>query len=532
MNNKYDFDNFEPTEPIGKDLEMTASVSEEMKIAEPVADSTEFVVPTAEKIKFSQPKEVETQTQFNREVPEQSFFNPYQKTEPTPESFGNPYGYKAPVRVAPYAPVVSKAEKTAEVSYAPSDFGSVKKKSKSGKKALGFVAAVCAVLVAAGGSFYGGVAYNAKSVEQALDASGSSGSAVAAIGSVQPSSVVSNNESTSGNSNAITQVVENVMPSMVAVNTTIETQMSGYGYFFGGGGSRTYETSACGSGIIINQDDDELFIVTNNHVIEDAKQISVDFVDGSSCDAAIKGTSADNDLAVISVKLADMSADTLSEIKIAQLGDSDSLMLGETAIAIGNSLGYGQSVTVGYISAKEREVQLTDGTMTLLQTDAAINPGNSGGALLNIKGEVIGINSAKYSDTSVEGTGYAIPITDAIPIINNLISAAYVPEEEKPYLGIYGQDVPVSYQTRFNWPAGVYVSEVSNGSPASLAGLRSGDIITAINDTEITTMEELQGLIEKCSVGDVVEIQVTRSSNGEVTSGKLTATLIARGDAE
>ena len=305
-----------------------------------------------------------------------------------------------------------------------------------------------------------------------------------------------------------------------------------YNYIFGDDYNQTYQTSASGSGIIIGQNEEELLIVTNNHVIDGANEIAVEFIDGESYDATVKGTAADNDLAVISVKLSDIGSDTLSQIKVATLGDSTTLKLGEPAIAIGNSLGYGQSVTVGYISATERSVQLSDKTMTLLQTDAAINPGNSGGALLNIKGEVIGINSAKYSDTSVEGTGYAIPISDAEPIIEELMNSTYVSDEEKPYLGIYGQNVPESYQARFDWPQGVYVTQVSPESPASLAGLKAGDIITAIDGTEISSMEELQAIIEEHSVGDKVTLSVTRSEKGKTETGTLTATLISRGDAE
>ena len=217
---------------------------------------------------------------------------------------------------------------------------------------------------------------------------------------------------------------------------------------------------------------------------------------------------------------------------VATRGDSRKLMLGESAIAIGNALGYGQSVTVGYISAKERTVQLSDKTMTLIQTDAAINPGNSGGALLNVKGEVIGINSAKYSDTSVEGTGYAIPISDALPIINDLMNSTYVSDEEKPYLGIAGDSVPAAYQERFDWPEGVYVSQITPGSPAELAGLKSGDIITAIDGSEVKSMTDIQAILEKHSVGDQINISVTRSSRGGTESGEVTATLIARKDAK
>ncbi len=448
--------------------------------------------------------------------------------------------YTAPVNSS--VPAVTYSNPYSASQYTPNDFKTPKQKRKSGKKWGLSVAAICAAMIIAGGSFYGGVRYaaDADSVSVSAESSKSldSASASGSDKTVSATNTVTVSDDNSEVSSTITEVVENAMPSMVAINTITQESMSDkygyfYNYFFGDGYDQTYETSASGSGIIIGQNDEELLIVTNNHVIEGANEIAVEFIDGESYDASIKGTAADNDLAVISVKIADIKSESLEKIKVATLGDSTTLKLGEPAIAIGNSLGYGQSVTVGYISATERSVQLSDKTMTLIQTDAAINPGNSGGALLNIKGEVIGINSAKYSDTSVEGTGYAIPITDAQPIIQGLMNSTYVSDEDKPYLGIYAQAVPESYQERFEWPQGVYVTQVSEGSPASLAGLQSGDIITAIDGQEISTMEELQSIIESHSVGDKVTLSVTRSSEGGKTqTGTLTATLISRGDAK
>ena len=421
-------------------------------------------------------------------------------------------------------------------NYTPNDFSSSdsKKKRKKGKKAGLSIAAICAALVIAGGSFYAGVSYfdHSSSNSGKTSTSTSSGSNNAVVANAN---TVAISDDDSEISNTVTKVVENAMPSMVAISTVSEEELDEmYSYFyrfFDEEFDNTYEVQASGSGIIISQNSDELLIVTNNHVVEGATEISVEFIDGESYNATIKGTAADNDLAVISVKLSDLSSDTLSQIKVATLGDSNKLKLGESAIAIGNALGYGQSVTVGYISATERTVQLDDKTMTLLQTDAAINPGNSGGALLNIKGEVIGINSAKYSDTSVEGTGYAIPISDALPIITELMNSTYVSDEEKPYLGIAGDSVPASYQERFNWPEGVYVSQVTNGSPAELAGLQAGDIITAIDGKAVTSMSDIQSILEDHKVGDKIKLSVTRSSRGKTEEGELTATLIARKDA-
>lgn len=346
--------------------------------------------------------------------------------------------------------------------------------------------------------------------------------------------VNSNSTDITNRQNEITRVVESVMPSMVSINViATQTVENNFGFFFGYGDSYEYDVTGSGSGIIIGENDTELLIVTNNHVVEGAKQIAIEFIDGESYNATIKGTDAQWDLAVVAVKLSELTEDTKSKIKIAVMGNSDNLMLGECAIAIGNSLGYGQSVTVGYISATSRDVVFSDGTRTLIQTDAAINPGNSGGALLNINGEVIGINSAKYSSTEVEGMGYAIPITAASDVITNLMNSIVIPEEEKAFLGISGQTVPDSYQERFNWPAGVYISAVTENSPASLAGITAGDIIVGFNGKAIKTSEELTEFITGCKVGDKVEIEVAKSvGNGYFENQKVTAVLIARSDIE
>lgn len=478
---------------------------------------------------------VKSSPSANGEYRENTFRSPYDYSAFGSESssssdFVRTGGSYTPSSNDPYN--YNNSQNSVRQSYTPNDFNKPKNKKRGGKKAIGFVAAICAVLLASGGAFYAGVRYTDNAIQANADASSSSTSNI-----VANAATVAVADDSGEVTSSITEVVENAMPSMVSINTIIKTSVNdtyGYffGYMFGDGYQNSYETNASGSGIIIGQNEEELLIVTNNHVVEDASEIAVEFIDGQSYNASIKGTSSDNDLAVISVPLSDIGSDTLSQIKVAVMGDSTTLKLGEPAIAIGNALGYGQSVTVGYISATSREVQLTDNTMTLIQTDAAINPGNSGGALLNIKGEVIGINSAKYSDTSVEGTGYAIPISDATPIINELMSTTYVPEEEKPYLGIYGQSVPASYQERFGWPEGVYVSQVKEGSPSSLAGLQRGDIITKFNDTEVTSMEDLQTVLENCAVGDTVELSIARYSNGKLQEDTLQATLIARGDIE
>lgn len=454
---------------------------------------------------------------------------PAQNTAPVrdvqPVNQAAPMQNTAPVQNAPFTDPYKPAPYSPS-PYKPADFGSNKEK-RSGKKWALSVAAVCAALVISGGSFYAGATYNGSA--QTGTTTSATSSAVPATGTMN---VTTDTTVVSG---TVTDVVDHAMPSMVAINTITEESMGFnpfYYYMYGGQYGDTYESKASGSGIIIAQNDSELLIVTNNHVIEDADQIAVQFIDNESYDATIKGTAAENDLAVIAVKLSDISADTLDQIKVATLGNSDNLKLGEPAIAIGNSLGYGQSVTVGYISAVDREVQISDRTMSLIQTDAAINPGNSGGALLNVKGEVIGINSAKYSDTSVEGTGYAIPISFAEPIINELMNGTSVTADDQPYLGIYGQDVPASYRERFDWPEGVYVSGVTDGSPAKLAGIESGDIIVSINGQETGSMDALQEVLGGCKVGDTVSVTVMRStSNGDLKKVELNAKLISRADA-
>lgn len=262
-------------------------------------------------------------------------------------------------------------------------------------------------------------------------------------------------------------MANNVLPSIVAIDVTVtETSSDVFG--------RTYSQDATGSGsgIIVAQDSKYLYIATNNHVVSDATKVSVKFNDESVYDATVKGTDSDSDLAVVEIPMKKLSSKTLKNIKVATLGNSDDVKVGNQAIAVGNALGYGTSVTVGYISAKEREVSAEDVTMKLLQTDAAINPGNSGGALVDASGAVIGINSAKYADEEVEGMGFAIPISTAVPIINDIIKSEAVSEDEQGYLGIKGTDVSEEYAKYYNMPQGVYVSEVSSDSPAQNGGMK------------------------------------------------------------
>ncbi|MBQ9828433.1 MAG: trypsin-like peptidase domain-containing protein [Lachnospiraceae bacterium] len=301
-------------------------------------------------------------------------------------------------------------------------------------------------------------------------------------------------------------LVEEAMPSIVAVNVVVRSTTQD---FLG----RTYsgESKGAGSGIIIGEEDGRLYILTNHHVIKNAKQVSVTFADDTAVDAYIAGYKEDEDIAVIVVDMLDVTDETRKAIKTAAIGDSDTIKPGATAVAIGNALGYGQSVTLGIISAVDREVKMTDGSMTLIQTDAAINPGNSGGALLNSRGEVIGVNSAKYSDTSVEGMGFAIPINKAMEIARKIIDneddAAYTRDGEA-YLGIYGGTITAEMAERYDCPRGVYVSSIIENSAAMAAGIESGYIITEFDGHEILTMEELTEEIAKCRPGDMVEVKV------------------------
>lgn len=303
----------------------------------------------------------------------------------------------------------------------------------------------------------------------------------------------------------VSDVVAEVMPSIVAVTTVIETTTQD---ILG----RTYssEGSGAGSGIIFSESDGTMYIITNYHVIEDSVSVSITFSDDSTADAEVLGYSESDDIAVLTLDMSQLSDDTKESVAIAVMGDSDELEVGDGAIAIGNALGYGQSVTTGTISAVDREVSMTDGTMVMIQTDAAINEGNSGGALLNTKGEVIGINSAKLYGDTIEGMGYAIPINTALDVVDDILSGEIEnkTDEETAALGILGGTVSDSMVSVYGYPEGVYVSAVYEGSAAEVAGIEEGYIIVGFNDTEITTMEELQAALEECSPGDEVTIDV------------------------
>lgn len=327
-------------------------------------------------------------------------------------------------------------------------------------------------------------------------------------------------------SSDVSDVVEDVMPSMVSIVNTYVERVSYFGQVM------EREGDASGSGIIVGENDTELLIATNYHVVADAKKLTVHFIDGSDVEATVKGTDEDMDLAVIAVPFSELEEETKAQIAIARLGDSDSLKLGQPVIAIGNALGYGQSVTGGWVSALDREVELEDGSVgTFIQTDAAINPGNSGGALLNINGEVIGINSNKIGGTVIEGIGYAIPITAAQPILEELMTKETrnkVTDGKSGYLGIVPQSVTSDAAQLYGMPEGVFASQVEEGTPAAEAGMLRGDIITKLDGNRITTAEELRETLEYYHAGETVEIIVMRNISGEYEAVTLEVTLGSR----
>ena len=338
---------------------------------------------------------------------------------------------------------------------------------------------------------------------------------------VQPTAISSSYVATD-----VSDIVDEVMPSIVAITNVSQTE---YQSFWGQ--SKTYESTSCGSGIIVSQDKEYLYVATNNHVVEGANSLTVTFANDDTVSAEIKGTDPSTDLAVVKVALSSIKDDTMSAIKVATLGSSDTLKVGESCIAIGNALGYGQSVTTGVISALNREVSVSDSssstnyTAELIQTDAAINPGNSGGALLNTAGEVIGINSVKYSDTSVEGIGYAIPVDTAKPIIEELITKEKVDESNSAYLGIVGVDVTSDVAKTYNMPTGVYVAQVMEGAAAEQAGIQKGDIITKFDGKDVTSMEELSSNMQYYVAGTTVDVVIERSSNGQYEEQTISVTL-------
>lgn len=355
----------------------------------------------------------------------------------------------------------------------------------------------------------------------------------AQIGQTQTTSADASSDTSGSGQGTVSEVAANAMPSLVTISTMTVEEMRN---FFGG--TQQYEVEGAGTGVIVGENDTELLIATNYHVVEGATSLSVGFVDEQSAEAQVKGTDVDNDLAVVSVKLSDIPDDTMDQIKIATIGDSDELQLGDQVVAIGNALGYGQSVTSGYVSALDRDLTLTyeDGTTItstgLIQTDAAINSGNSGGALLNMNGELIGINEAKSSSTSsgasVDNVGFAIPIDKAQSSLQEMMNQETrekVDEDQASYLGIQGSDVSAEVSELYGVPSGVVVEEVVENGPAAEAGIQKGDIITEFDGRTISSMEQLQQTLEYYAAGEEVDVTVQRSDNGAYQEQTLTITL-------
>lgn len=345
------------------------------------------------------------------------------------------------------------------------------------------------------------------------------------------SDVVTTDNSSVGGTLSVSDVAKAVLPSVVSITSTSIYKSSSNPFMYGG----TYQVSGAGSGIIIGTNDTELLIATNNHVVEDTTSLTVEFVDGSSVDSAyIKGTNSSNDIAVIAIKLDEISDETSEAISIATLGDSDELEVGDQVIAIGNALGYGQSVTVGYVSALNRELTVENTTIRAIQTDASINGGNSGGALINMKGEVIGINFAKQSSgstssSSIEGMGYAIPVSQARDIINELMNKEVkekVDENEKGYIGITSAiSIDSSVKQMYNIPEGAYLKGIAEGSPADEAGIQIGDVIIAVDNEEIDSYDELQERMNYYAAGEKVTLTVMRANGNQYKEKEIEVTL-------
>ncbi len=387
------------------------------------------------------------------------------------------------------------------------------------KKGVAVVASAAVFGGVAGGAFYGIAGNQIKKLDALTN---TTTEAVSTTSAPTTESLSLTSTASVGNGMDVSTIAENVMPSVVAINISAIVEQQGmFGY------TQQYEAEGSGSGIIIGENDSELLMVTNNHVVSDATTVNVTFADGESYEAQVKSTDSDTDLAIVVVKLRDIKESTMNQIKIATIGDSDSLKVGEQVVAIGNALGYGQSVTTGIVSAKDR----TNSTNTtpLIQTDAAINPGNSGGALLNMKGEVIGINSSKYSDTTVEGMGYAIPITavqDRLDDLMNRQTREKVSEEEKGYLGISCQTVSSDVSEAYGIPTGVLVAEVQSGSAAEKAGIKKNYVITKIDGQSISSAEELTEKLNYYKSGETVPITYEYMKNNEYTEKTVDVTLM------
>ena len=408
-----------------------------------------------------------------------------------------------------------------------------KKPMTTGKKWVTVVAMALVFGLIAGGTMFG--------VNAAGNYLAGNDSSSDQVGQTQTTSSDSNSSSSDGSGQGtVAEVAKNAMPSVVTISTMSVEEMRS---FFGG--TQQYEVEGAGTGVIVGENDTELLIATNNHVVEGATSLSVGFIDEESAAGEVKGTDVNNDLAVVSVKLSDIPEDTMNQIKIATVGDSDDRQLGDQVVAIGNALGYGQSVTSGYVSALDRDLTLTDQSGTtinstgLIQTDAAINEGNSGGALLNMKGELIGINEAKSSSTStgaaVDNIGFAIPIDKAeesLQQLMNLKTREKVDASQASYLGIRGEDVSAEASELYGIPTGAVITEIVENGPADQAGVKKGDILIELDGRSISSMAQLQDVLQYYAAGETVDLVVQRSDNGEYQAQTLSITLGSADDAQ
>ncbi|MBR1893581.1 MAG: trypsin-like peptidase domain-containing protein [Lachnospiraceae bacterium] len=389
------------------------------------------------------------------------------------------------------------------------------KKGGFGKKVLGAIALGLIFGACAGAGLYATNLFTqSKSVSKleqpaVTDNDGNSNAVVATTSGNTAKSVATTSAVTSNTTvGDVAAVAESVMPSIVAITNDF-TQTTTTQDFFGRQYQVQQENSSAGSGIIIGENGTELLVATNQHVVSSADKLKVQFIDGATVEASLKGADEEADLAVIAVSLDSISDNTIKNIKIATLGDSDSLKVGQQVVAIGNALGYGQSVTQGVVSAVNRELKLDNGTHKLIQTDAAINPGNSGGALLDMNGNVIGINEAKLAETGVEGMGYSIPISSARPIIEELMNQSTkskTANEERGYLGVSIADVTSDVAEQYNMPQGIYIAKATEGLAAANAGIKKGDIITSFDGQKVQTAEQLKDIMEYYKVGQQVEV--------------------------
>ena len=405
-----------------------------------------------------------------------------------------------------------------------------RKKGSTFKRIVGISAAALLFGTIAGGTMFG-VNNLATSLMETEEESTEFSKKVPEVSSVElkeaSTAVTTANNSSSALAD-VSPIAESAMPSVVAIKGT--TSVETYSWF---GEGQTYDTPSSGSGIIIGKNDTELLVVTNNHVVEDTKDLSVVFIDNEEVKASVKGRDSENDIAIIAVKLEDIKSETLEKIAVARMGDSDELKVGQGVVAIGNALGYGQSVTVGYVSAIDREVTTKDSSIkNLLQTDAAINPGNSGGALLNMSGEVIGINTAKYASTEVEGMGYAIPISKVKDIISELSSketrSDKVDENNQGYLGIQGKNIGEDVAQAYDMPRGIYVYKIVENSLAADSDLREKDIITKVDSQSVRNMEELKDILSYYKSGEKVKLTVQRLKDSEYEEKEIEITLSDR----